>query len=54
MGDLKGAGLKTKSLVRLKLFTLDNRFIARRIGVLAARDRVAVAAELQGALNLTA
>lgn len=43
--DLKSAGLKTPSLVRLKVFTLDNRFIARRIGVLAAGDQAAVAAE---------
>ena len=45
--DLTAAGLKTPSLVRLKLFTLDNRFITRRLGVLAARDRRAVAAEVQ-------
>ena len=54
LADLKGAGLKTPSLVRLKLFTLDNRFIARRLGVLAARDRSAVAAEVQNCLPLLA
>lgn len=37
--DLDGAGLRTPSVLRLKLFTLDNRLIARRIGVLSERDR---------------
>jgi mRNA interferase MazF len=44
--DLSSAGLKPPSLVRLKLFTLDNRFIARCIGALGSRDQDAVAAEL--------
>lgn len=44
--DVKSAGLKTPSLVRLKLFTLDSRFIARRIGTLGVRDQIAVAAQL--------
>jgi mRNA interferase MazF len=48
--DLTSAGLTTPSLVRLKIFTLDNRFIARRIGVLAARDRKAVGAQLHNCL----
>lgn len=37
--DLQPAGLKTPSVLRLKLFTLDNRLIARRIGRLTAVDR---------------
>lgn len=45
LSDPASAGLKTPSLVRLKMFTLDNRFISGRIGVLAARDQAAVAAE---------
>jgi mRNA interferase MazF len=52
LGDLKSAGLNTPSLVRLKVFTLDNRFITRRLGVLAARDRAAVAGEFRKALPL--
>jgi mRNA interferase MazF len=48
--DLKGAGLKAPSVVRLKLFTLDNRLIARRIGVLGSRDRAAVARALENVL----
>ncbi len=37
--DLKSAGLTTPSLVRVKIFTLDNRFIARWIGVLDHPER---------------
>lgn len=48
--DLKSAGLTTPSLVRLKIFTLDSRFIARRIGVLSARDQAAVGAQLHDCL----
>ncbi|MFI5183048.1 MAG: type II toxin-antitoxin system PemK/MazF family toxin [Vicinamibacteria bacterium] len=47
IGDLKNAGLKTPSLVRLKLFTLDNRFIARRIGALGSPDQASVASQLR-------
>jgi mRNA interferase MazF len=39
--DLAAAGLKTPCVVRLKLFTLDNRLIARRIGALSDLDRSA-------------
>jgi mRNA interferase MazF len=47
IADGKAAGLATASLVRMKLFTLDNRFILRRLGHLAAADRKAAAAALQ-------
>ena len=47
IGDLKNAGLKAPSLVRLKLFTLDNRFIARRIGTLGSPDQASVATQLR-------
>lgn len=47
IGDLKRAGLTSESLVRLKLFTLDNRFIARRIGTLGDADQGAVSAHLR-------
>lgn len=40
--DLTAAGLKAPSLVRLKLFTIDSRCLARRIGALAGADRTAV------------
>jgi mRNA-degrading endonuclease toxin of MazEF toxin-antitoxin module len=37
--DLSAAGLRHRSFVRLKLFSLDNVLIARRIGSLAIADR---------------
>ena len=40
--DLVAAGLGYASVVRMKLFTLDERFILRKAGALAAADRAAV------------
>lgn len=40
--DLDAAGLPRPCLVRLKLFTLDNRLLLRRTGRLAKGDRKAV------------
>ncbi len=37
--DLTNAGLTTACLVRLKLFTLDERLVIRRAGALAAADQ---------------
>ena len=37
--DLTAAGLTTACLVRLKLFTLDERLIIRKAGALAAADQ---------------
>lgn len=54
IGDLKIVGLKTPSLVRLKLFTLDNRLIARRIGTLASPDQTSVATRLRAFLPVLA
>jgi len=50
VGDVKAAGLSVPCVVRLKLFTLDNRLIVRRLGGLAPDDRRAVAAALESAL----
>lgn len=47
ISDGNAAGLTAASLVRMKLFTLDNRFILRRLGRLAASDRKAVEALLK-------
>lgn len=47
ISDTPAAGLAAASLVRMKLFTLDNRFILRRLGRLAAADRKAVATALK-------
>ncbi len=45
--DRNAAGLTAASLVRMKLFTLDNRFILRRAGQLATADRKAVTGALK-------
>lgn len=42
ISDGNAAGLTAASLVRMKLFTLDNRYILRCIGQLSASDRKAV------------
>jgi mRNA interferase MazF len=42
LSDLARAGLPAPSLVRMKLFTLDDRLIERRIGTLAPTDARAV------------
>jgi mRNA interferase MazF len=41
------AGLRTECVVRLKLFTLDNRLLIRKIGRLAKADRKAVEENLR-------
>ena len=38
----KQSGLKALSVVRMKLFTLDNRFIIRKIGRLSQSDQTQV------------
>jgi mRNA interferase MazF len=40
--DISRAGLKAPSVVRMKLFTLDNRLILRVLGTLGDRDRALV------------
>jgi mRNA interferase MazF len=42
ISDLQNAGLTSESIVRMKLFTLDNRLIIRQAGSLADTDRQAV------------
>ncbi|MEK6604539.1 MAG: type II toxin-antitoxin system PemK/MazF family toxin [Nitrospirota bacterium] len=39
------AGLRTPCIVRLKLFTLDNRLIVKKIGCLSREDRTKVSAQ---------
>ena len=36
--DLKSAGLSAPSVVRMKLFTLDHRFVIRKAGCLSSAD----------------
>jgi len=45
--DKEPAGLHTDCIVRLKLFTLDNRLLLERLGSLSAADRSAVASTLE-------
>ena len=44
------AGLAAPSKVRMKLFTLDNRLIVKKIGTLSDKDRKAVTKALQSLL----
>jgi len=44
--DLASAGLQAPSLVRMKLFTLDDRLVERQVGALAAADVQVAAAAL--------
>jgi mRNA interferase MazF len=46
IADLDAAGLPAASMVRMKLFTLDHRFVLAKRGKLANRDRKAVATAL--------
>ena len=51
--DLKSAGLPNASVVRMKLFTLDERFVLRKAGRLAGPDRAAVQRSLKLLLPLS-
>ena len=48
--DLASAGLTTPCLVRMKLFTLDNKLIVRRAGALGQGDAAAVTAAIEQCL----
>lgn len=48
--DLAAAGLRVPCVVRLKLFTLDNRLLLRRTGALGPRDAEKVARALGATL----
>lgn len=45
--DLDGAGLPHASVVRMKIFTLDERFILRKSGRLSPDDRIGVERSLE-------
>ena len=51
IADLPAAGLSAASVVRMKLFTLDNQLIIRKAGALAPRDRKAAVEALRGLLK---
>ena len=48
--NLASAGLPSPSVVRMKLFTLDHRFVIRKSGRLAVRDASSVEAALAALL----
>ena len=50
--DIDAAGLPSASIVRMKLFTLDDQLVIRKAGALAPKDRKAVAEALQKMLPL--
>ena len=50
--DLDSAGLPSASVVRMKLFTLDQQLIIRKAGALAETDRKRVVAALHRLLKL--
>jgi mRNA interferase MazF len=49
--DLTSAGLKTDSIIRMKLFTLDDALIIKKIGQLASKDRNNLEKSLQQLFN---
>jgi mRNA interferase MazF len=52
LADVAAAGLTAASLVRLKLFTLDNRLLSRKIGALSPRDRAAMRKMLRNVVGV--
>jgi mRNA interferase MazF len=52
IADLSQAGLPAPSMVRMKLFTLDHRFIIAKSGMLASKDRKAVTKALEMLLDM--
>lgn len=50
--NVTSAGLKAASLVRMKLFTLDDALVLKRIGTLAEVNKVAVGVALQQLFRL--
>lgn len=52
LADLADAGLKVSCVVRLKLFSLDNRLVARRVGRLSDPDRRKVRQAIRSLLAL--
>lgn len=51
IGDLETAGLPVPSVVRLKLFVVENSKPERRLGVLARKDAKALRRALRSALG---
>lgn len=52
VSELPAAGLPSPSVVRMKLFTLDDRLILRKIGKLGRADRAGVIRTLRALIKL--
>jgi len=50
--DLNSAGLASASIIRMKLFTLDEQLIIRKTGTLGGTDQARVTEVLRQLLNL--
>ena len=50
LSDYRAAGLSMSCIVRLKLFTLDNRLIVKRIGGLSLKVQKQISAQLHAYL----
>ena len=50
--DLNSAGLKAPSIVRFKLFTIEDILIIKKIGCLSKRDRITIQSKIQKLFNL--
>lgn len=46
LSDYKSAGLHNACIVRLKLFTLDNRLLMKRIGRVSVNDQKKISSQL--------
>jgi len=46
INDLDNAGLSSPSIIRMKLFTLDNRLVIRKAGTLSKKDQLTVESSL--------
>ena len=51
IGDLAAAGLPVPCIVRLKLFTLDNRLLEKKLGRLGNSDRTTMRDNLESVLG---
>jgi mRNA interferase MazF len=52
ISDLAACGLSKASVVRFKMFTLDNRLLSRRIGALSSADTKSVDRAMREVLKL--
>lgn len=52
INNLKSTGLKTPSIVRFKLFTLEDTLVIKKIGSLSEDDRKIIQSKLRKLFNL--